>query len=119
MTTNEKQSNEKFCQECGKRINIKAEICPHCGVRQHLPEQIVQPNRVVAILFALFLGGIGIHKFYLGKTIQGLLYLLFSWTFIPLVISFIELIFYCFMSDETFAQTFNKVPTKQYTPYDN
>lgn len=24
----------KFCQECGKRIRARAEICPKCGVRQ-------------------------------------------------------------------------------------
>ena len=29
-----KKDNEKFCQECGEIINVKAEICPKCGVRQ-------------------------------------------------------------------------------------
>lgn len=29
-----KAANEKFCQECGEAINVKAEICPKCGVRQ-------------------------------------------------------------------------------------
>jgi NMD protein affecting ribosome stability and mRNA decay len=29
-----KKNNEKFCHECGVAINAKAEICPHCGVRQ-------------------------------------------------------------------------------------
>ena len=29
-----KQENEKYCTECGALINIKAEICPKCGVRQ-------------------------------------------------------------------------------------
>lgn len=28
--------NGKFCTECGKEIHAKAEICPHCGVRQML-----------------------------------------------------------------------------------
>ena len=47
-------------------------------------------NKVIYILIALFLGGFGIHKFYSGKVIQGFLYLLFCWTYIPAVISFIE-----------------------------
>lgn len=34
-----KKDNEKFCQECGEIINIKAEICPKCGVRQALLPQ--------------------------------------------------------------------------------
>jgi TM2 domain-containing membrane protein YozV len=47
-------------------------------------------NRLVAALFALVLGGLGIHKFYLGRVGLGLLYLLFCWTFIPTIIGFIE-----------------------------
>lgn len=34
MTKPSKGPNDKFCNECGKVINSKAEICPHCGVRQ-------------------------------------------------------------------------------------
>ena len=29
-----KANDEKYCSECGQLINIKAEICPKCGVRQ-------------------------------------------------------------------------------------
>ncbi len=32
----EENSSGKFCTECGKEIHAKAEICPHCGVRQAL-----------------------------------------------------------------------------------
>lgn len=34
-------------------------------------------NKTLAAILALFLGGLGIHKFYLGKTAAGILYLLF------------------------------------------
>ena len=47
-------------------------------------------NKVVYALLALFLGGLGAHKFYSGKTFQGILYFVFSWTFIPSFIAFIE-----------------------------
>ncbi|RMH47148.1 MAG: TM2 domain-containing protein [Gammaproteobacteria bacterium] len=43
-----------------------------------------------AVLLALFLGGIGGHKFYLGQTGLGVLYLLFCWTMIPGVIALFE-----------------------------
>lgn len=44
-----------------------------------------------AALWALFLGGLGAHHFYLGHTLLGLVFILFCWTFIPMLISIIEL----------------------------
>ena len=52
------------------------------------------------------LGGIGGHKFYLNRVGQGLLYLVFCWTFIPAVIAFIEGIVYITMDDERFWQKY-------------
>lgn len=49
-------------------------------------------NKVVYVLLALFLGGIGAHKFYAGKTGMGFLYLIFCWTLIPAFLAFIEAI---------------------------
>jgi TM2 domain-containing membrane protein YozV len=50
-------------------------------------------NPTVAILLALFLGGIGIHKFYMGQPVAGILYLIFCWTGIPAIIAFFEALF--------------------------
>lgn len=47
-------------------------------------------NPTTAVLLALFLGGLGAHKFYLGQTGMGFVYLLFCWTYIPAIISFFE-----------------------------
>jgi TM2 domain-containing membrane protein YozV len=64
-------------------------------------------NRIVAALLALLLGGFGIHKFYLGKIGQGILYLLFCWTFIPTIIGWIEGVIYLTRSDEEFAAEYD------------
>ena len=109
-----KGSDEKFCSECAAIINAKAEICPKCGVRQ-MAAPSASPlgqtttsgkNKVVAGLLALFLGGIGVHKFYLGKGLQGILYLVFFWTFIPAVIGFVEGLNYLLMSEKTFFERY-------------
>ena len=47
-------------------------------------------NKIAYVLLAFFLGGFGGHKFYSGKIGTGILYLIFSWTFIPSMIAFIE-----------------------------
>ena len=49
-------------------------------------------SKGVYIGLCLILGGIGAHKFYAGKWFQGLLYLGFSWTGIPVVIALIDLV---------------------------
>lgn len=63
-------------------------------------------NRGVAILLAVFLGGFGAHKFYLGRIAQGLLYLLLCWTFIPALISIIEAVVYASKPDQQFAEQY-------------
>lgn len=50
-------------------------------------------DEVIGVLLALFLGGLGIHHFYLRRTGLGILYLCFSWTGIPTVLGFIEAFF--------------------------
>jgi TM2 domain-containing membrane protein YozV len=54
---------------------------------------LVQKDELIGFLFALLLGGFGLHRFYLGETGWGILYLLFCWTGIPSLIGFIECFF--------------------------
>lgn len=64
-------------------------------------------GKVAAGLLAILLGGIGIHKFYLGKWLQGILYIIFCWTYIPALIGLIEGIRYLILSDNEFAQKYD------------
>lgn len=61
-------------------------------------------NRVAAAILAIFLGDLGIHKFYMGKIGQGILYLVFCWTGIPAIVGFIEGIIFLCDSDTGFAK---------------
>jgi TM2 domain-containing membrane protein YozV len=94
-----------FCRGCGKSIHCTARACPGCGAVPSV-HRYGQKNRLMAALFALFFGAIGIHKFYLGKIGQGILCILFCWTGIPTIIGIIEFIIYICMSDEEFAAKF-------------
>lgn len=49
-------------------------------------------NKIVYCVLAFLLGGLGIHKFYAGRTGKGILYILFCWTGIPNIIALIEFI---------------------------
>jgi TM2 domain-containing membrane protein YozV len=55
--------------------------------------QHASKDEVAGVLLALFLGTFGIHRFYLGQTGAGVLYLIFSWTGIPAILGFIECFF--------------------------
>lgn len=103
---NRNEIGSKYCFRCGKSIDVLAEICPKCGVRQSLSQQNMNKNRFIAALLAFFLGGFGIHKFYLGRNGQGILYLLFVWTLIPSFISVIDGVHYLILSDEAFTEKF-------------
>lgn len=64
-------------------------------------------NKWLAAVLAFFLGSFGIHKFYLGRTGWGILYLLFFWSALPGLVSFIEGILYLLMSEKDFNYKYN------------
>ncbi|WP_264537294.1 TM2 domain-containing protein [Flavobacterium sp. N1736] len=64
-------------------------------------------SKTTAAFLTFFLGGIGIHKFYLGQSIQGIFYLLFCWTFIPAILAFFQFFGLLFMSDHAFNVKYN------------
>lgn len=64
-------------------------------------------NKFVAALLALFLGGLGVHKFYLGNTKMGVIYFLFFWTTLPMWISFVEGVLYIVQDQQSFDAKYN------------
>ena len=104
-----------FCKNCGKEIPDNATFCTYCGAQtgmaqpgyqqpQYQQSQYRQSdkNKLAAGLFGILLGGLGIHKFYLGKVGLGIVYILFCWTGIPSIIGLVEGIIYLTLSDEEF-----------------
>ena len=69
-------------------------------------------SKGIAVLCALFLGSIGIHKFYLDRPTQGILYLLFCWTFIPALIALIDVLYLLALDQEIFDERYNSLFVK-------
>lgn len=72
-----------FCQSCGAEVNPQAVVCVKCGVAltptAGAPGQIgpvSEKSWLTTLLLCLFLGGLGIHRFYTGHTMIGVLQLL-------------------------------------------
>lgn len=90
-----------FCSNCSKEMSESARACPNCG---HPNRVFGQKSKVAFVLLALFLGGLGIHRMYIGNVGLGILYLVFCWTGIPMVIAFIEaIVIGCRSNDPRFA----------------
>lgn len=64
-------------------------------------------SRIVAALLAIFLGGLGVHKFYLKKPVWGIVYILFCTTYIPALVSLVEGIIWLCSTDEKFNAKYN------------
>ena len=65
---------------------------------------MVISKRIAFALFALLLGGIGAHKFYIKENVWGVIYLLFCWTYIPTILGIIEGIMALCKTDEEFCE---------------
>jgi TM2 domain-containing membrane protein YozV len=73
-------SQKNFCWNCGKVTTPVQIICVSCGVSLETPKVETPEHRskLAAGLLAIFLGSLGIHKFYLGYSTEGIILLLVS-----------------------------------------
>ncbi len=64
-------------------------------------------NKTTAALLALLLGWFGVHKFYLNRGFAGLMYLLFSWTGFPFLLSLVDAVLLLAMDQREFDARYN------------
>ena len=66
-----------YCRNCGKEINNIDSLCIHCGYQnKDNRKRYSVKSRIVAGLLGIFIGGLGIHNFYLGYSSKGFIQLL-------------------------------------------
>jgi len=98
-----------FCVNCGIELGEKTKFCPNCGKQAvgssvnetqtqnfstknsyesmsntenretNSRSDISEKDWLTTLLLAIFLGCLGIHRFYVGKIGTGILMLLFGW----------------------------------------
>ena len=82
----------KYCPKCGVELPDDAVTCPKCGyvfetaqepqaeapkaAAAAAPAGLSDKNWLAATLLCFFLGGLGVHRFYVGKVGTGILMLI-------------------------------------------
>lgn len=61
-----------YCYNCGAGTAPDAAVCTRCGVALAPVIMGEQKSKITAGLLGIFLGGLGIHNFYLGYTGKGI-----------------------------------------------
>jgi TM2 domain-containing membrane protein YozV len=78
-----------YCYECGKKLSSDAVCCPFCGApnKQSKTSGASDKNALVALLLAILIGPLGIHRFYAGKTGSAIAMLIISLTIVGLIVT--------------------------------
>lgn len=123
------------CNQCGNMVSENAQACPHCGNPMYggyaQPPQnynqfnnaynnpynnvnapVAPKSKTAAALLALFLGGLGVHYFYMGKWIPGLVFLVLCWTWVPALLALVQAIMMFTMTDEQFNAKYVNTPNQ-------
>ena len=108
-------AERKFCQNCGTATQLNQTLCTKCGGAL-MSGVSGTKSKVAAGLLGIFLNWLGIHKFYLGYTKEGVIMLLVSIlggictcgvaTGVMSVIGLIEGILYLTKTDEEFERLY-------------
>jgi TM2 domain-containing membrane protein YozV len=121
----------RYCTKCGAINDDTAQYCSNCqavltpvGTGYQQPLQSVSPNaltdwksmgadkKLVAGILAILVGSLGVHKFILGYTTEGVIMLLVTVLtcgiagVVMSIVGIVEGIMYLTKSDEDFVRTY-------------
>jgi TM2 domain-containing membrane protein YozV len=84
-------TNSKYCSQCGLQLQSNTKFCNQCGSNTSSSTEIrSDKSAVITLLLCIFLGSLGLHRFYVGKVKTGILMLLTGgglgiWTLVDLI----------------------------------
>jgi TM2 domain-containing membrane protein YozV len=82
----------KYCAHCGTQLMDEAIVCVKCGCAVEQITNGSEKDWLTILLLAIFLGGIGVHRFYVNKIGTGIIMLLLCWTGISVIWAIIDII---------------------------
>lgn len=94
-----------YCVKCGTVIRAGQTKCPKCFTPV---TEFSSKSKGTAGVLAFFVGGLGVHRFYLGQW-WGIFYLIFWGTLIPSIVSIIEAIVFWSTSQEAWDKKYGQV----------
>ena len=70
-----------FCKNCGNELNENADVCLKCGAfveKNNKSSKSIEPAKTgwILAIICFFVGFLGIHRFMVGKTGTGVLWIL-------------------------------------------
>ncbi|MES2337505.1 MAG: TM2 domain-containing protein [Pseudomonadota bacterium] len=81
--------------------------------QDHRPRRVNDRNKIVAALLAFFLGPLGVHRFYLGRTGSGIVMLILTCTIVGLLVTgiwaFVDFIRYLVMPEAEFEHRYSRL----------
>ena len=89
---------KKFCSKCGGEMHDEADVCVHCGcsvTKNNTSSNILdtggEKSGMIALILCFFFGYLGVHRFYSGHILFGILQLVTGggcliWAIVDLII---------------------------------
>ncbi len=87
-----------YCPNCGKPVTGETNFCPECGAPLKIANYQNQPASnstnedrwLIALILCILVGSLGVHRFYTGNIVTGVLMLITLggcgvWTIIDLI----------------------------------
>lgn len=108
QSSNDTQQNQSTEIEFPDLAKLNETAYVQSENKQNTKSDILPASRYTAALLALFLGFIGIHKFYLKQHNWGIIYIVLCWTYVPLAVGIVEFFILLFGKNDLLKKIYKR-----------